>query len=306
MKKQVSLILPLMLVLLLPATVIKPALAVDLDANAQTYANAFAGHPDNDFDGPRQLHAECFSGDQGMSPNGRYGVIATSVVDVWIDPQENRWGPFPAGYTYRGIGIYMMGYGPMSGEASALGWYEVENHPFFLEIRGGASVLIQAYGGTEWSMCLGINVTDVDGTVILYDVAIECGVVGGKGYFNLIQNVGNWPGWAVTPPGSPFIFAHHDPFEMRFEPAGLARATLYVHGIMPKQTLSSSSSQESLSIPESDTCKAYIVEPTVGGVVFSVDKLGLLAPYIVLTSTILVATATTAIYVKRVKHRKEE
>lgn len=44
----------------------------------------------------------------------------------------------------------------------------------------------------------------------------------------------------------------------------------------------------------------------VGGVVVSVDKLGLLAPYIALTSTILSAIVATTIYVKCVKHRKEK
>ena len=50
------------------------------------------------------------------------------------------------------------------------------------------------------------------------------------------------------------------------------------------------------------------IEPTptpVGGFWVPVDKLTLLAPYIALTSTILVATAATAIYVKRVKRRKK-
>jgi len=44
----------------------------------------------------------------------------------------------------------------------------------------------------------------------------------------------------------------------------------------------------------------------VGGISIPVDKLGLLAPYIALASTILIATAATAIYVKRVKRRKEK
>jgi len=48
-----------------------------------------------------------------------------------------------------------------------------------------------------------------------------------------------------------------------------------------------------------------LVKP-VGGIVLPVDKFGLLAPYIGLVSTILVATVATAIYVKRVKHRKEK
>jgi len=44
----------------------------------------------------------------------------------------------------------------------------------------------------------------------------------------------------------------------------------------------------------------------VGGIVVPVDKFVLLAPYIGLASTILVATVATAIYVKRVKRRKEK
>lgn len=46
--------------------------------------------------------------------------------------------------------------------------------------------------------------------------------------------------------------------------------------------------------------------PAVGGIAVPVDKLGLLAPYIGLASTILVATGVTAIYAKRVKRRKEK
>ena len=48
------------------------------------------------------------------------------------------------------------------------------------------------------------------------------------------------------------------------------------------------------------------VEVGVGGFVIPMDKFVLLAPYIGLVSTILVATAATAIYVKRVKRRKEK
>ena len=44
----------------------------------------------------------------------------------------------------------------------------------------------------------------------------------------------------------------------------------------------------------------------VGGIVVTVDKLALLAPYIGLASTILVAAVATAISVKRVKRRKEK
>jgi hypothetical protein len=46
--------------------------------------------------------------------------------------------------------------------------------------------------------------------------------------------------------------------------------------------------------------------PCVGGVIVPVDKFGLLAPYIGLASTIIVTTAATAIYVRRVRRRKEK
>ena len=45
--------------------------------------------------------------------------------------------------------------------------------------------------------------------------------------------------------------------------------------------------------------------PIVGGFRLHVDTSGLFAPYIALASTIVIATAVTAISVKRVKHRKE-
>jgi hypothetical protein len=50
---------------------------------------------------------------------------------------------------------------------------------------------------------------------------------------------------------------------------------------------------------------SYFFLPTVGGVVVPVDKFGLLAPYIGLASTVLVATCATVIYVNHVKRRKE-
>jgi len=44
----------------------------------------------------------------------------------------------------------------------------------------------------------------------------------------------------------------------------------------------------------------------VGGFMVPVDKFALLAPYIGVASTILVATAATAIYAKRVKRKKKK
>jgi hypothetical protein len=68
-----------------------------------------------------------------------------------------------------------------------------------------------------------------------------------------------------------------------------------------------------LTVSSGGTYTAYYEAPPppppskpVGGIVISVDKLVLLAPYIGLASTIVVATVATAVYVKRVKHRKEK
>ncbi|MEM3714005.1 MAG: hypothetical protein QXZ59_04840 [Nitrososphaeria archaeon] len=46
--------------------------------------------------------------------------------------------------------------------------------------------------------------------------------------------------------------------------------------------------------------------PSVGGYVIPVDKLGLLAPYIGLASTILIALTATIIYVKRFKNKRQK
>ncbi|KPV63585.1 MAG: hypothetical protein AOA66_0717 [Candidatus Bathyarchaeota archaeon BA2] len=46
--------------------------------------------------------------------------------------------------------------------------------------------------------------------------------------------------------------------------------------------------------------------PSVGGVWIPVDKFGLLAPYIALASTIVVATVAAAICVKYAKRRKKK
>jgi len=54
------------------------------------------------------------------------------------------------------------------------------------------------------------------------------------------------------------------------------------------------------------TGNTLVLPPSVGGVVAPIDKLALLAPYIGLASAIVVATVAVAIYVKRVKHRKEK
>jgi len=68
-------------------------------------------------------------------------------------------------------------------------------------------------------------------------------------------------------------------------------------------TLEVNSPAVTIATGDNDT---YVISGAVGGIVVPVDKFGLLAPYIGLSSTILVATVATAIYAKRVKRRKEK
>jgi hypothetical protein len=52
----------------------------------------------------------------------------------------------------------------------------------------------------------------------------------------------------------------------------------------------------------------YVESPAivVGGIVVPIDKLGLLAPYVGLASTMIIGAVASAVYVKRVKRRKEK
>jgi hypothetical protein len=75
-------------------------------------------------------------------------------------------------------------------------------------------------------------------------------------------------------------------------------AVLYYWGDAPIEVLPGGNTSVKQEIPPP-------VVP-VGGVFVPVNKLGLLAPYIGLTSTTLVATVAAAVYVKRVKRRKEK
>jgi hypothetical protein len=62
------------------------------------------------------------------------------------------------------------------------------------------------------------------------------------------------------------------------------------------------------SVSSGGTYTAYYYQQSssVGGFVIPVDKLGLLAPYIGLASTLIVATVATAVYVNRVKPKKKK
>jgi hypothetical protein len=60
------------------------------------------------------------------------------------------------------------------------------------------------------------------------------------------------------------------------------------------------------TIPHKDPTSPTNLTYGVGGIVIPVDKFSLLAPYIGLASTVLVATAVVAVCIKRVRCRKEK
>lgn len=61
------------------------------------------------------------------------------------------------------------------------------------------------------------------------------------------------------------------------------------------------------TIEADDPATVYLeLSSSVGGIVVPADKFGLLAPYIGLASTTIVAAVATAVCVKRVKRRKEK
>lgn len=74
----------------------------------------------------------------------------------------------------------------------------------------------------------------------------------------------------------------------------------------PFKQWSTGETSTTIAVSLSGTYTAYYGTTPVGGTAFPVDKLDLLAPYIAVTSTIIVAKIATAIYVKRVKRRKEK
>jgi hypothetical protein len=64
--------------------------------------------------------------------------------------------------------------------------------------------------------------------------------------------------------------------------------------------------EKPVEIPHQVYSGSVEVTGTVGGVVVAVNKLGLLAPYLGLASTAMIGAVATAVYVKRVKRRKEK
>jgi hypothetical protein len=159
-------------------------------------------------------------------------------------------------------------------------------------------------GGNLWFK---VEIKVEDQTGILYDVGFEGWSTG----YRIIQNVGIWPTpWTVTTHSWGFYAYRPPPFTISFQPiAGFAFVEISISATI-SSTLSSQNTYDaetSSDSPIEEKFEVYVWEqPAVGGIYVLVDKFGLLAPYIGLASTILVATAATAIYVKRVKHRKDK
>lgn len=105
-------------------------------------------------------------------------------------------------------------------------------------------------------------------------------------------------GWSIT----------LDPSTFEIAPGGFQSVDLVI--ITPTEgevliSVSSTSSPGGL-VDETDPLLVKATTEPVGGIVVPVDKFGLLAPYIGLASTAMIGAVATAVYVRRVKHRKEK
>ncbi|KPJ60593.1 MAG: hypothetical protein AMJ46_06270 [Latescibacteria bacterium DG_63] len=200
---------------------------------------------------------------QSYTPGPPANRLALSEVYV-EEAGGMTWGPVPlGGGSYYGIGAMVFGWSPppVNGFASAEGWFESDG-PFTINIaEEGIHVAVNASGNSNIAGTLGIIVTEYE--VPVYDVAVEWGWNSEVGsYFNVIENVGVWPGtWQIV--SSPFtLVREHPPFQLQFNPAGLARARFYatgsispVVGAMPAAANWTQSSQ--------DEVKSYFVQELV-------------------------------------------
>jgi hypothetical protein len=74
----------------------------------------------------------------------------------------------------------------------------------------------------------------------------------------------------------------------------------------PFKQWSTGETSTTITVSTGGTYTAYYETRGVGGIIIPVDKFALLAPYIGLTSTVIVAAVVSVVYVKHVKHRKEK
>jgi hypothetical protein len=126
--------------------------------------------------------------------------------------------------------------------------------------------------------------------------------------FEIIPKGFSWVAWDLSPESQNLTTARWNFFEDIRDvkincivKAPIVTGTYYFAGFVEV---------DGLKIAYLGDNEIVVVTLPVGGTSFPIsvpiDKSGLLAPYIGFASTIIVATVATAIYVKRVKRRKEK
>jgi hypothetical protein len=178
--------------------------------------------------------------------------------------------------------------------------------------KGGASLPINTYNNKKWDIehngqirtttgPLGADGESFTTTYLIpYDVTI-------KAY---CMNLGVDLSVSITMDGSPTGFTTPYTFTTLTLTHTFTVPNADVHG-HPFDHWSTGSRDPTITVSAGGTYTAYYVKPPpVGGISVlisvPVDKTALLASYIGLASTILVATVATAVYVNRVKRRKEK
>jgi len=199
------------------------------------------------------------------------------TIDFWFKPDNNIYAGFPEAYL-------LVGKWHGIGDQARTGFLvnlNVNSHP-----GDGKMRFWLGFGNWEMNILASVKDTWSAGEwyhiVATYDRSLPSG--NAKLYINEALDSQLDDHKAIALNTLP-LYINIDPFELWHE------YNTYFPGIIDEVKISGT---------------VTVTPPGVGGVAIPVDKFGLLAPYIGLSSTILVATVATAIYVKRVKPRKEK
>ncbi len=266
---------------------VKPAQASNLQAYADVYAWGGPGStPIWRVIGPVSGFADTGIVASISSPPGSSSTVR-GVVTVGVAGGNVRGGPgIQNAASWQQNSFWEI---INSGNASVYVWFDPSGR-FYVDINRTVITYVRWTAGSG-PFGGNLSITVEDQTGILYDVAFEWGYNGHDPYNNEIEKVGTWPSaWykSYNPLADPYLCVWSQPaFSLEFTPTGTARFTGWSGG--------------SIASTEGDSLGMQYKITAVGGFWVPVDKLDLLAPYIGLASTIIAATAATAIYVKRRK-----
>lgn len=174
-------------------------------------------------------------------------------------------------------------------------------NPFYKTTMNGTFIVAQGRDGQWlWFEFHGNIVAPTGGLIDSYPIRLQHEIV--EGYdliFNFQAEMTDEEG---VPVGNAYAFPEGETPPEREPPGGLIGT--YPLAETPTPIIMYAYASSPTEVGNGTVVLTYPLP--VGGIWVPVDKFGLLAPYIGVASTILVATVATAIYAKHVKHRKEK